>query len=51
MIVHVSAAPDPHRIRAAIAEALAGRSPGAGPEAQLAHAVVREVAGRTGGRT
>jgi hypothetical protein len=42
--VPVATAPDPHRLRAAIAERLAGR-PWAGPEAAVADAVRRAVEG------
>lgn len=41
--VHVTAVPDPHRIRSAIADALAGRPLGAGPEAEVARAVAAAV--------
>lgn len=44
LTVHVSAAPNPHLIRAAIADALAGGALGAGPEAQIARAVADTVA-------
>lgn len=52
LTVRVSGVPDPHRIRAAIADALAGRALGAGPEAEIARAVARDVASATArGRT
>lgn len=41
--VHVTATPDPHRIRAAIADALAGHALGAGPEAEVARAVAESI--------
>ncbi|HLL64850.1 MAG TPA: hypothetical protein VK453_03770 [Micromonosporaceae bacterium] len=43
LTVEVAAAPDPHRIRVAIADALAGRAVGAGPEAQVARVVADAV--------
>jgi hypothetical protein len=45
LTVEVSDRPDPHRIRAAIEAALAGRVAGAGPEAEIGRAVAAELAG------
>jgi hypothetical protein len=43
LTVHVDATPDPHRVRTAISDALAGHAVGAGPEAQIARAVADAV--------
>jgi hypothetical protein len=43
LTVEVSAVPDPHRLRAAIADALAGRPLAPGPEAQVARSVADAV--------
>ncbi|GAA0712561.1 hypothetical protein Drose_13530 [Dactylosporangium roseum] len=43
LTVAVDAVPDPHRLRAAVADALAGRPLGAGPEAQVGRAVAAAV--------
>lgn len=48
LTVRVDRSPDPHLLRAALEDALAGR-PGVGPEAEVGRAVSQAVLGDAGG--